>query len=126
MLIGYQCTFKVLTVASREIYQYSFMDVQRDGTIKCIFWEVPDKPVTKGKVKMELPLAGVYFKPLKDDPRGKTQIVLYLEASLGGSIPAWVETKAIGLMTAGQNIFRKLIPKYLKDYPHAETKPLFE
>lgn len=75
---------------------------------------------------MTLPLAGVYFKPLKDDPRGKTQVIFYLEASLGGAIPAWVQSKAVGLSTAGQNIYRKLIPKYLKEYPHAETKPLME
>lgn len=102
------------------------MDILSDGTIKTLFWEVPDKPETKGKVKMQLPLAGVYFKPLKDDPRGKTQVILYLEASLGGSIPAWVQSKAVGLSTAGQNVYKKLIPKYLEKMPHAATKPLLE
>ena len=48
------------------------MDIQKDGTIKSVFWEVPDKPETKGKVKLTCPLAGIIFKPLKDDPRGKT------------------------------------------------------
>ena len=52
-----------------------------DGTIKIVFWETPGKPEVKGKVRMTLPLAGVYFKPLKDDPRGKTQVIFYLEAS---------------------------------------------
>jgi hypothetical protein len=101
LLIGYQSTYKILAVASRDVYQYAFMDIDKDGTLKIILWEVPDKPATKGKVRMILPLAGVFFKPLKDDPRGKCQISFYLEASLGGSIPAWVQTKAIGMSTAG-------------------------
>ena len=117
MIIGYQSTHKILAVASRDCYQYTFMDILKDGTIKTLCWEVPDKPEVKGKVRMTLPLAGVYFKPLKDDPRGKTQVIFYLEASLGGNIPAWVQAKAVGMSTSGQNIYRKLIAKYLKDNP---------
>lgn len=89
LMIAYQATHKIVTVASRDVYQACFMDAQKDGTIKTVYWGM-DKPEVKGKVRMELPLAGMIFKPLKDDPRGKTQVCLFLEASLGGSIPGWI------------------------------------
>ena len=77
LAIGYQSTHRIMAVASRDVYQACFLHAEKDGTMKTIYWGV-DRPNTKGKVRMELPLAAVIFKPLKDDPRGKTQIAFYL------------------------------------------------
>ena len=69
-MIAYQATHRIVTVSSRDNYQACFMHTEADGTIKSVLWGI-DRPEVKGKVRMPLPLAGCYFKPLKDDPRGK-------------------------------------------------------
>ena len=70
---------------------------------------------------MKMPLGGVVCRPLDNDPRGKTQIQLYIEADLGGNIPTKVQSMAIGWTAGGQNVFRKLIAGYLKEHPESTS-----
>lgn len=125
LLLSYQSTQRVLTVAARDIWQYGFANMEKDGTIKLVCWNA-ERPEEKGRVRMQIPLAGVNFKPLQDDARGKTQVIFYVECHLGGSLPQWFQRQAIKFTYLGQNAFRKLIPQYLKTCPQAQTKPPIE
>ena len=126
MIYGYQSTFKILAVASRDCEQIGFIQTSRDGSIKCVIWGDENKPEKEGRVRMKMPFCGLYFTPLKDDPRGKTQVIQTLDCFLGGNLPAWISSKAIAQTYNGHLLYRKLIPKYLKKVPDAQTKPMIE
>ena len=87
----YQSTNRIGMVSSRDVFYYSFQNVERDGSVTCVFWEDLNAQETKGKVRMRMPIAAFKFKPIRDDLRGKTEVQLLCEASLGGSIPTWVQ-----------------------------------
>lgn len=126
LLSGYQCGFRVLTVAARDCAQIGMIQPARDGSFKAVIWGNDAKPARDGYVRMTMPYCGIIFKPLKDDPRGKTQVIMCLEATLGGSLPGWVQKQAIAQTYNGQLTFRKLIAKYLAKHPLAQTKQMIE
>jgi len=66
---------------------------------------------------MRIHLGGIKFKPIHNDPRGKCQVEMYLKAQLGGIIPTWIQTQALGWTAGGQNEYRKLIAGYLEKNP---------
>ena len=90
-MFGYQKTHRILTVASRDVYTYNYYNINDDGSILHVVYddEKDDMPEEPGCVRMQMPLGGVHFQPLKGDPT-KCTVTMYGEASLGGSIPAFV------------------------------------
>ena len=126
LVTGYQCGFRILTVAARDVEQIGLIQPARDGSIKVIVWGDDTKPAKPGNVRMNMPVCGVYFKPMKDDSKGKTQVSMVLEITLGGSLPAWVQRQAIAQTYNGQLLFRKMIAGYLKKNPDAATKQIIE
>ena len=75
LFIAYQSTNRIATVGPRDIYHYILQVVDRDNTTTCIFWPVEGRDVTPSKVRMNLPIGGVRFKPLgENDPRGKCEV----------------------------------------------------
>lgn len=102
LIMLYQSTNRVLAVAGRDIYYYCLFTHEQDGSFKCVFYPADHMPETKGLVRMSMPLAGFRFKNLVNDPKGRRcQIQMYVEASLEGNIPNWVQTQAIGWMAGG-------------------------
>ena len=90
LYVAYQATNRIITVGPRDCYHYILQFVDRDDNITCIFWDVEGRPETENKVRMSLQLGGIKFIPLKNDPKGKCRVELFLRISLGGVIPTWV------------------------------------
>lgn len=112
----------------RDIYHYILQRAERDNTVTCVFWPVENRDETPGKVRMDMPLAGIKFKPLENDPRGKSEIHLFIKVNLGGAIPKWVMSQALSWSASGQLVYKKLIDGYLKKHPMSayEKKPYVE
>jgi len=53
-VIGYQRTYRILTVASRDLYQNAFWNGYPDGSVKSILWDTGDDdyPLEKNCVRM--------------------------------------------------------------------------
>ena len=89
-LYGYQKLHKILSVASRDLYQMSFWEVMDDNSVYCVIWgEDEDMPEEPGCVRMTVPIGGAIFKPLKDD-KTKCEMTYIAEAHLGGNVPGWI------------------------------------
>lgn len=59
-----------------------------------IAYDLPDEPITKGRVRMRVPVGGLTLIPDPNDP-GKCNLEQIIEADLGGTIPQWVWALAI-------------------------------
>ena len=88
--------------------------MDRDNTTTAIFWPVEGRDVTPGKVRMDMPVAGIRFKTLQNDPRGKSEMQFVIKLDLSGMIPTWVMSQALGWSANGLLAFRKLTDKYFK------------
>lgn len=70
LFVAYQSTNRIATVGPRDIYHYILQRAERDNTVTCVMWPVKNRDVTPGKVRMDMPIAGIKFNPLENDPRG--------------------------------------------------------
>ena len=112
-LYGYQSTHRIMTVASRDVYQYCFYNILPDDSIIMTIFEEEDMPEEDGKVRMRLPVGGIHCIPKKDDPT-KCDVEMIVECSLMGYIPAWVQKQAISDSAFGLVILRDLMKGYVK------------
>ena len=71
---------------------------------------MPEEP---GCVRMQMPLGGIEFKPMKDDPT-KCTVTMYGEANLGGYIPDFVTKQALGDSAYSLVKLRKVMIDYVK------------
>lgn len=127
LFVAYQSTNRIVTVGPRDCYHYVLQKVDMDGTITCIFWD-KNMPENQGHVRMSLPIGGIRFTPLHNDPRGKTQVTYLIKVNLGGVIPTWIQSQALGWTAGGQLVYKQLIAKYLQQNPASTTQsnPIIE
>ena len=116
LLYGYQKLYKILTVASRDVYCMSYWEIMDDNSIYQVVWsEDEDMPDEPGCVRMSVPVGGAIFKPLKDD-KTKCEMTYIIEADLGGNIPVWIVKQVVKDIAYSVVELRKVIPTYLKNY----------
>ena len=91
LINAYQKAKRVATVSSRDVYQDCFSNHYPDGMIRTILYDDPenDYPITKGVVRMKVPIAGFEFIPDPNDPN-KCSCRQIIECGLGGYIPSYV------------------------------------
>ena len=115
LLVGYQRTLRILTVAPRDLYQEGICNCEADGTLWSVLYDTTGEeyPVEKGIVRMASPLAGFKFTPYPDDPT-KCSVDLVIEADIGGNIPNWVFKQVLGETAYGLVLVRELLPDWVK------------
>lgn len=123
----WQITNAVLAVASRDVYQYYWIDIKSDNSIKIVSFDIEDRPLAKsGKVvRMKIPMAGVLFIPDPEDS-SKTILKCVIEGDMNGSIPNWVKSEGLKGTAQGLQKLRKLIPKYIKKNEALANAPIIE
>ena len=70
---------------------------------------MPEEP---GCVRMQVPLGGIEFKPMKDDPT-KCNVTMYGKMNLGGYIPEFVQKQALGDSAYSLVKLRKVMIDYV-------------
>jgi hypothetical protein len=115
LILSYSRTHRVLTVASRDIYQIHFYTITDNGSIYQVLFEddTEEHPEEPDCVRMRSPLGGIVFEPMKGDPT-KCNIVMYAEANLGGYIPEFVQKQALGDTAMSLVNLRKVMVDYVK------------
>ena len=116
-VIGYQRTYRILTVASRDLYQNVFWNGYQDGSVMSILWDTGDDdyPLEKNCVRMQCPIGGFHVFPQEGDPT-KSYIRMVVEADLKGNIPQYITQQALNVTSLGLVMLRKVYPKYLKEW----------
>ena len=66
---GYQRTYRIITVAPRDVYVYGYIEQLDSGACVLVLFDDPedDEPEEKGCVRMNA-FGGMLFTPYKDDP----------------------------------------------------------
>ena len=112
-------------MASRDFYQHIWLNIEDNGTVKCITHEIDMPHDPNGKVRMRLPMGCLACSPDPDKPGGSI-IKSVIEGDLQGNIPQWVW--ALGIMQAANSFvqLRHLIPQYIEQNPEVLTTPPIE
>jgi hypothetical protein len=69
LCLGYQRTYRILTVSPRDVYMYGFLNILEDGRIILTIFDDPedDTPEESGCVRMTV-FGGMVFTPDPVDP----------------------------------------------------------
>jgi len=95
-LIGYQRTFRIFTVASRDMYNNVWWNIDDKGRYYLVLFDMAedDLPEEEGCVRMLCPIGGFIFEPLPDDP-SKCTMTMIAEGDVRGNIPKFAQKKAM-------------------------------
>jgi len=74
LAVAVQTTNPILTISSRDLHQVIWTTQLDDGTVKLIAYDLPDEPISKGRVRMRCPVAGLTLIPDPNDP-GKCELL---------------------------------------------------
>ena len=87
-VIGYQRMFRIFTVASRDMYNNVWWNVDDKGRYYVVLWDMSedDLPEEEGCVRMLCPIGGFLFDPLPGDST-KCMMTMVVEADARGNIP---------------------------------------
>ena len=115
LLVGYQRSHRIITVAPRDMYQEGLGNCEADGTIWIALHDADstEYPVESGIVRMSTPIAGFRFTPYPDDP-SKCTVEMLIECNIGGLIPNWIFKQVLGEMAYGLVNLRALLPDWYK------------
>lgn len=113
MFVCYQRTYRIVTVAPRDVYVYIFIDVTPDGRIIGILFTDPDddKPEEPGCVRMEA-FGGLIFTPNKNDP-SKCHMNLLQTLDIKGNVPTYIVMQVMKLSAFGLTTIKDLLPKWV-------------
>lgn len=123
----YQRTYRIVTVAPRDVYVYVFSDVLPDGRIILILFTDPDdeKPEEPGCVRMDA-YGGMLFIPDKNEPN-KCQLQLLQTLDIKGVVPRYIVMQVMKLSAFGLTTIADSLPKWIEQNKQVlDENPLIE
>lgn len=112
---AWQVTNSFQMISSRDLYQYYWIDVKKDNTVKIISYDITDRPHDKDGniVRMRVPIGALMFVPDQDDSN-KCTIHFIIESDLNGHIPNWIKVSSQKEVAKALDRLKSLIPTFIK------------
>ena len=116
LVMGYQRTHRLVTLAPRDLYNYCIFNIEESGRCWIVCWDAEGEfPETPGCVRMSCPLGGMLFTPFPDDP-SKCHVDLVIEADARGFVPLWIFKHVISDSAHGLAVIREDCPKFYAEH----------
>lgn len=125
-MVGYQRTWRMFTVASRDMYQHLYWTIDDKDRIFVIGWDTSadDLPEEQDCVRMLCPIGGFVFEPLEND-KSKCMMTMIVEADVRGQIPQFIQKQAMKDSAESLSNLKELMKGWVeKNKAHENLYPI--